>query len=436
MSTPKPSSDTTHAIPDSEPMPFDSVEEAIEAFRQGEMVIIADDEDRENEGDFVCAAEKICAEGINFMVTEGRGLVCLTLTPELCDKLELFPMVSRNSDPLGTAFTISVDAATKFGCTTGISAHERALTIRVAVAPDAAPSDLRRPGHIFPLRARPGGVLERVGQTEASVDLARLAGLTPAGVICEILNPDGTMARRPKLTELAKQYNIKFITVAQLIQYRMRTERLVTREGEAVLPTRFGDFKVLAYRNQIDQSEHLALVKGDPTTWSTGGSDEQPPLVRVHSECLTGDVLGSLRCDCGEQLAAALKAIDEAGKGVLVYMRSHEGRGIGLLNKIKAYALQDQGMDTVEANLEMGFPADLRQYGVGAQILNDLGIHAFNLLTNNPRKIKGLDGYGLQVLERVPLSMTAQIHNDRYLNTKRDKLGHLLAKDETLEQEI
>jgi 3,4-dihydroxy 2-butanone 4-phosphate synthase / GTP cyclohydrolase II len=413
--------------------PFDTVEEAIEAFRRGEMVIIADDEDRENEGDFVCAAEKVTPESINFMVTEGRGLVCLTLTPELCDKLELFPMVSRNSDPLGTAFTVSVDAATKFGCTTGISAQERAMTIRVAIAPDAVPSDLRRPGHIFPLRARPGGVLERVGQTEASVDLARLAGLTPAGVICEILNPDGTMARRPKLTELSKQYGIKFITVAQIIQYRMRTERLVTREGEAVLPTRFGDFRVLAYRNQIDQSEHLALVKGDPETWH---HDERPPLVRVHSECLTGDVLGSLRCDCGEQLDAALKAINEYGKGVLVYMRSHEGRGIGLLNKIKAYALQDQGMDTVEANLEMGFPADLRQYGVGAQILSDLGIHSFNLLTNNPRKIKGLDGYGLQVLERIALSIPAQSHNNRYLNTKRDKLGHLFSTTETLEQEI
>jgi len=414
--------------------PFSSVEEAIEAFAKGEIVIIADDEDRENEGDFVCAADKVTAESINFMVTEGRGLVCLTLTPEICDQLELLPMVSRNSDPLGTAFTVSVDAATKFGCTTGISAHERAMTIRVAVAPDAVPSDLRRPGHIFPLRARPGGVLERVGQTEASVDLARLAGLTPAGVICEILNADGSMARRPRLTELAKQYDIKFITVAQLIQYRLRTERLVVREGEAALPTQFGDFKVIAYRNQVDQSEHLALVKGDPKTWHT---DSKTPLVRVHSECLTGDVLGSLRCDCGEQLGAALKAIDEHGKGVLVYMRTHEGRGIGLLNKIKAYALQDKGMDTVEANLEMGFPADLRQYGVGAQILRDLDIQSFNLLTNNPRKIKGLDGYGLEVLERVPLAIPPQAHNDRYLNTKRDKLGHLFAKqDETLEQEI
>jgi 3,4-dihydroxy 2-butanone 4-phosphate synthase/GTP cyclohydrolase II len=402
---------------------FDSVEEAIEAFRRGEMVIIADDEDRENEGDLVCAAEKATPEGINFMATEGRGLICLTLTPEHCDRLDLFPMVSRSTDPLGTAFTVSIDAATKFGCTTGISAHDRATTIRVAVAPDVVPSDLRRPGHIFPLRAKPGGVLERVGQTEASVDLARLAGLTPAGVICEILNPDGTMSRRPQLQEMARRHNLKFITVAQIIQYRLRKERLVVRESEATLPTRFGMFTVLAYRNKLDNSEHLALIKGD----LEGLEDARPPLVRVHSECLTGDVLGSLRCDCGEQLAAALGAIEAYGKGALVYMRSHEGRGIGLLNKIKAYALQDGGLDTVEANLEMGFLPDLRQYGVGAQILHDLGIQAFNLLTNNPRKIRGLDGYGLHILERVPLSVPEQAHNRRYLSAKRHKLGHLLS---------
>lgn len=405
--------------------PFDSVEEAIAAFQRGEMVIIADDEDRENEGDLVCAAEKVTAESINFMATEGRGLICLTLTPELCRKLELFPMVSQSTDPLGTAFTVSVDAASKFGCTTGISAQDRATTIQVAVAPDAIPGDLRRPGHIFPLRARPGGVLERVGQTEASVDLARLAGLTPAGVICEILKPDGTMARRTELFAMAKQYNLKFITVAQLIQYRLQKERLVMREAEAKLPTRFGDFTVFAYRNQIDNSEHLALVKGD----LTGETDTRTPLVRVHSECLTGDVLGSLRCDCGEQLEAAMAAIDKYGKGVLVYMRSHEGRGIGLLNKIKAYALQDGGLDTVEANLEMGFMPDLRHYGVGAQILHDLGVDSFNLLTNNPRKIRGLDGYGLQVLERIPLPIEAQAHNQQYLQTKQHKLGHLFLAD-------
>jgi 3,4-dihydroxy 2-butanone 4-phosphate synthase/GTP cyclohydrolase II len=400
---------------------FSTVEEAMAAFQRGEVVIIADDEDRENEGDFVCAADKVTSEIINFMALEGRGLICLTLTPELCDKLELSQMISPSPDPLGTAFTISIDASPKFGCTTGISASDRAVTIQVAVAPDAMPSDLRRPGHIFPLRAKPGGVLERVGQTEASVDLARLAGLTPAGVICEILNPDGTMARRNALFEIAKKYDMKFITVAQLINYRLQKESLVIREAEASLPTHFGDFTVYAYRNRMDNSEHLALVKGD-----LADNDGRPPLVRVHSECLTGDVLASLRCDCGDQLQAALSAIDAYGKGALVYMRSHEGRGIGLLNKIKAYALQETGMDTVEANLEMGFSPDLRHYGVGAQILNDLGIKAFNLLTNNPRKIRGLDGYGLEILERVPIPSVAHRHNRDYLETKQAKLGHFL----------
>jgi 3,4-dihydroxy 2-butanone 4-phosphate synthase / GTP cyclohydrolase II len=400
---------------------FNTVEEAIEAVRNGEMVIIADDEDRENEGDFVCAAETVTPEIINFMAMEGRGLICLTLSPELCDKLELSQMISHSSDPLGTAFTVSVDAATKYGVTTGISAKDRATTIQVAVAPDAVPSDLRRPGHIFPLRAKPGGVLERVGQTEASVDLARLAGLKPAGVICEILNPDGTMARRNELFEIARKFNLKFITVAQLINYRLQKENLVVREAEASLPTQYGEFRVIGYRNKLDSSEHLALVKGDVDI-----DDGKLPLVRVHSECLTGDVLGSLRCDCGDQLHAALSAIDEYGKGVLVYMRSHEGRGIGLLNKIKAYALQEQGRDTVEANLEMGFSPDLRQYGVGAQILVNLGIKSFNLLTNNPRKIRGLDGYGLQIVERVPISLEPHPHNHHYLHTKQTKLGHLL----------
>lgn len=404
---------------------FSTVEEAIEAIRNGEVVIVADDEDRENEGDFICAAEKITPEIINLMAAEGRGLICLTLMPETCDRLALSQMISPSQDPLGTAFTVSIDASTKYGVTTGISAKDRAVTIQVAVAPDATPSDLRRPGHVFPLRARPGGVLERVGQTEASVDLARLAGLHPSGVICEILNPDGTMARRNELFEIASRLNMKFITVAQIINYRLRKESMVTREAVAEMPTLYGDFKVYAYRNQIDGSEHLALVKGD-VNQTASEADGRLPLVRVHSECLTGDVLGSLRCDCGDQLHAAMRAIDDHGKGALVYMRSHEGRGIGLLNKIKAYALQETGLDTVEANLEMGFSADLRSYGVGAQILLDLGIQSFNLLTNNPRKIRGLDGYGLEVVDRVPIPAVPHSHNQTYLRTKQEKLGHLL----------
>ena len=419
---PNPDSQDTDAAGSDQPIPnFSTVEAAIEAIRNGEMVIVADDEDRENEGDFVCAADKVTPEIINFMATEGRGLICLTLTPALCHKLELNQMISQSSDPLRTAFTVSVDASSKFGCTTGISASDRATTIQVAVAPDAVPSDLRRPGHIFPLQAKPGGVLERVGQTEASVDLARLAGLTSAGVICEILNPDGTMARRNALFEIAARFNMKFITVAQLINYRLQTENLVVREAEAALPTLYGDFQVLGYRNTLDDSEHLALVKGDVSV-----DDGVTPLVRVHSECLTGDVLSSLRCECGEQLHAAMAAIEAHGKGVLVYMRNHEGRGIGLLNKLKAYALQEKGLDTVEANLEMGFAPDLRHYGVGAQILRDLGIQAFKLLTNNPRKIRGLDGYGLQIIDRVGMPAMPQAHNQQYLKTKQQKLGHLL----------
>jgi 3,4-dihydroxy 2-butanone 4-phosphate synthase / GTP cyclohydrolase II len=405
---------------------FNTVEEAIQAIQNGEAVIIADDEDRENEGDLVCAADKITPELINFMTVEGRGLICLTLTAERCDQLQLYPMVQQNGDAYGTAFTVTVDAHPKYGVSTGISTSDRAKTIQVAVAPDALPSDLRRPGHIFPLRAKSGGVLERVGHTEASVDLARLAGLTPAGVICEILNPDGTMALRDQLHVMAKQHNLKFITVAQLIAYRMQHERLVSREGEAKMPTRYGQFTIVGYRNQLDNAEYVALVMGDLDV-NPSDTDDQLPLVRVHSECLTGDVLHSLRCDCGQQLDAAMAKIAAHGQGVLVYMRNHEGRGIGLLNKIKAYALQDQGLDTVEANLEMGFPADLRTYGVGAQILKDLGLTRFNLLTNNPRKIKGLDGYGLDVVNRVPLQEEAHSeHVQRYLQTKQAKLGHYL----------
>ncbi|MDX2084933.1 MAG: bifunctional 3,4-dihydroxy-2-butanone-4-phosphate synthase/GTP cyclohydrolase II [Candidatus Melainabacteria bacterium] len=405
---------------------FDTVASAIEAIRNGEMVIVADDEDRENEGDLVCAAEKTTPELINFMAQEGRGLICLAMAPEWCDRLELPPMVvGGTGDTMGTAFTVSVDAHPKYGVTTGISAWDRATTIRVAVAPDAVPADLRRPGHIFPLRAKPGGVLERVGQTEASVDLARMAGLTPAGVICEILNPDGTMARRTQLFELAKRFNLRFITVAQLIAYRLQQEQTVIRRSVAQLPTVFGEFTVVAYENTLDGTEHLALTVGNLTSTEDDPS-ENAPLVRVHSECLTGDILASLRCDCGFQLHAALEQIQKAGKGVLVYLRRHEGRGIGLVNKIKAYALQDDGLDTVEANQAMGFPPDLRHYGIGAQILRDLGVRRFQLLTNNPRKIRGLDGYGLSILNRVPLETGNTEENRNYLLAKKLKLGHWL----------
>lgn len=403
---------------------FDSVETALAALRAGQLIIVADDADRENEGDLVGIAELMSPEQINFMAQEARGLICLTLEPDWCDRLELTPMVAQNTEAMQTAFTISIDAHPKFGVTTGISAADRATTIQVAVASDAVANDLRRPGHIFPLKARPGGVLERVGHTEASVDLARLTGCKPAGVICEILNTDGTMARRPELFAFAKTHNLPFITVAQLIAYRMQTERLVEREAETILPTLFGDFKIIAYHNKLDDGEHLAIIKGDIEDWDQ--TPEKAPLVRVHSECLTGDLLGSLRCDCGFQLHGALKQISDYGKGVVVYLRKHEGRGIGLVNKLKAYQLQDKGLDTVEANLALGFAPDLRQYGVGAQILRDLGIESFHLLTNNPRKLRGLEGYGLRLLERVPLQLPATAENAYYLATKRTKLGHLL----------
>ncbi|MDH5758699.1 MAG: bifunctional 3,4-dihydroxy-2-butanone-4-phosphate synthase/GTP cyclohydrolase II [Gemmatimonadota bacterium] len=399
-------------------MAFDRVEDAIEDIRNGRMVIVADDEDRENEGDLVCAASTITPDLINFMTKHGRGLICVAMTPERADELELPLMTHANTDPHGTAFTISVDAHRRFGVTTGISAHDRAKTIQVLLDPKTGPDDLRRPGHIFPLRAKAGGVLRRVGQTEAGVDLARLAGLPPMGVICEILNEDGTMARRPQLEVIAREHGLKFITVAQLVAYRLTKERLVQRVAEAALPTEYGDFRVIAYQGVLDHREHLALVKGE-----IAGKDGV--LVRMHSECMTGDVFGSLRCDCGEQLAAAMKRLEEEGSGAIVYLRQ-EGRGIGLGNKVKAYALQDQGMDTVEANETLGFKPDLRDYGIGAQILLDLGLHSIRLLTNNPRKVVGLDGYELAIVGREPLQVEPGAHNERYLDTKRSKMGHIL----------
>ncbi|MEI7474839.1 MAG: bifunctional 3,4-dihydroxy-2-butanone-4-phosphate synthase/GTP cyclohydrolase II [bacterium] len=403
---------------------FDKVEDAIEDIKNGKMVIIADDENRENEGDLVCAAEHVTPEIINFMATEGRGLICLTLTSERVRELELNQMVCRNTEAQGTAFTVSIDAAAKFGVTTGISTSDRAKTIQVAVDDDCKPSDLRKPGHIFPLEAKKGGVLERVGQTEASVDIAKLAGLKPAGVICEILNADGTMARRDDLFEYAKKHNLKFITVAQLIAYRLKEEKIVKRIVQANLPTEFGTFEIYGYINTLDNSEHVAIVKGNPEEFKNDA-----PVVRMHSECLTGDIFHSLRCDCGKQLAIALQMIEKEGKGVVVYLKSHEGRGIGLVNKLRAYSLQDEGQDTVEANLSLGFPADLRDYGVGAQILLDLGLNKFKLITNNPRKIVGLEGYGIEVVDRVAMPMAKNIHNEKYLETKRNKLDHMFIKD-------
>jgi 3,4-dihydroxy 2-butanone 4-phosphate synthase/GTP cyclohydrolase II len=403
-------------------MPFDRIEDAIQDIRDGKMVIVADDEDRENEGDLVCAASAVTPEIINFMATHGRGLICLALTAERADELELRPMSEHNTEALSTAFTVSVDAAARFGVTTGISAWDRAKTIEVCLDPEAKPADLRRPGHVFPLRARAGGVLRRVGQTEASVDLARLAGLNPAGVICEILNEDGTMARRPQLEEFAARHDLKFVTVAQIVAYRLQRERLVHREAEAVIPTPFGDWRIIAYRNDVDQHEHVAMVKGEV-------EGVEGVMVRMHSECLTGDVFHSLRCDCGEQLDAAMEQIEREGRGVVVYLRQ-EGRGIGLIHKLRAYNLQDAGMDTVEANEALGFRADLRDYGIGAQILLDLGLSSIRILTNNPKKIVGMDGYGLSVAEQLPLAVPPNPHNTGYLRTKRDRMGHLYPMDE------
>ncbi|MDA8422894.1 MAG: bifunctional 3,4-dihydroxy-2-butanone-4-phosphate synthase/GTP cyclohydrolase II [Nitrospiraceae bacterium] len=400
-------------------MKFNTIEEALDDIKNGKMIILVDDEDRENEGDLTMAAEMITPEAINFMATHGRGLICLSLTPERVEQLQLPMMTTDNTSSFGTAFTISIEA--KKGVTTGISAADRATTIKTAISPKTGPEDLARPGHVFPLRSKPGGVLQRTGQTEGSVDLARLAGLYPAGVICEIMNEDGTMSRVPQLTEFAKKHHMKIVTVKDLIAYRVRKESLVRRVAVTKLPTSYGnEFTAILYANDIDRQNHIALVKGDI-------KPDDDVMVRVHSECLTGDVFGSQRCDCGEQLHNAMEMIDAEGKGVILYMRQ-EGRGIGIEGKLKAYELQDKGKDTVEANLALGFKADLRDYGVGAQILRDLGIRKIKLLTNNPKKIVGLEGYGLTVVERVPIEMHPHAKNLQYLKIKKSKLGHMLEK--------
>lgn len=396
---------------------FNTIAEAVDDMKAGRMVILVDDEDRENEGDLTIAAEKVTAQVINFMAKHGRGLICLSLTPEKVEQLQLPMMSELNTSSFGTAFTVSIEA--KKGVTTGISASDRAKTIKTAINPRTKPDDIARPGHIFPLRAQPGGVLQRAGQTEGSVDLARLAGMNPAGVICEIMNDDGTMARVPQLAAFAKKHGLKMVTIKDLIQYRMRNECLVERQATTKLPTTSGgEFEAIVFGNMVDQSTHIALVKGDI-------SSDDEILVRVHSECLTGDVFGSKRCDCGDQLQKAMKMIRKEGRGVLLYMRQ-EGRGIGLVNKLKAYALQDEGLDTVEANEKLGFKADMRDYGIGAQILVNLGVRKMRLITNNPKKLVGLEGYGLRVVGRVPIEVKPHDKNIKYLSIKKEKLGHML----------
>jgi 3,4-dihydroxy 2-butanone 4-phosphate synthase/GTP cyclohydrolase II len=398
-------------------MNFNTIEEALEDIREGRMILVVDDEDRENEGDLLMAAEKVTPESVNFMATYGRGMICVPMTEENARRLELDLMVERNTESMKTAFTVTVDHKSS---TTGISAFERANTIKELANPASVSSDFTRPGHIFPLIARDGGVLKRSGHTEAAVDLARMAGLHPAGVICEVMNDDGTMARVPQLFEFAKMHGLKIITIEELIKYRRKNEKLVTAAAKAKLPTEYGEFEIIAYENTINGEHHIALVKGHLS------NPDEPVLVRVHSECLTGDAFHSLRCDCGEQLNAALRQIRDEGRGVLLYMRQ-EGRGIGLVNKIRAYALQDKGKDTVEANELLGFAPDLREYGIGAQILYDLGIRKIRLLTNNPKKIIGLSGYGLEIVERVPIQIEANEVNKFYIRTKKEKMGHIIA---------
>lgn len=397
---------------------FDDIESAIEDFKQGKMIIVADDEDRENEGDIICSGQKVTPEVIKFMAENAKGLICLAISHEIADKMQLPQMVEQNSESMKTAFTVSIDAQEKFGVTTGISAFDRAKTVEVCIAPDAQPADLRRPGHLFPCVARQGGTLTRAGHTEAVVDLARLCGHIPSGVMCEIMSKSGRMAKRDELKEFASKYGLKFISVAQLIAYRLKSENIVSREAEAHLPTQFGEFDIYGYLNKITGQESVALVKDD-------GSDKIP-MIRVHSECLTGDIFGSLKCDCNYQLHTALQMINEYGKGAVIYMKGHEGRGIGIINKIKAYHLQEEGQDTVEANISLGFKPDLRDYGMGAQIILDLGFNNFNLITNNPKKIVGLSGYGLTVHDIIKIKPQINSYNKRYMETKKEKMHHMI----------